>query len=42
MSDSLPTEQEREEGPQTDLFQIANGNVRQACSVARLSGERNL
>jgi hypothetical protein len=33
MSNSLPTEQEHEEGPQTDFFQIANGNARQACSV---------
>ena len=33
MSNSLPTEQEHEEGPQTDFFQIANGNARQSCCV---------
>jgi hypothetical protein len=33
MSNSLPTEQEHKEGPQTVFFQIANGNARQACSV---------
>ena len=33
MGNSLPTEQEREEGPQTVFFQIANGNARQACCL---------
>ena len=33
MRNSLPTEQEREEGPQTTFFQIANGNARQACCL---------
>jgi hypothetical protein len=33
MRNSLPTEQEREEGPQTVFFQIANGSARQDCSL---------
>ncbi|HEY6770408.1 MAG TPA: hypothetical protein VI386_37165 [Candidatus Sulfotelmatobacter sp.] len=33
MRSNLPTEQEREEGPQTVFFEIANGNARQACSL---------
>jgi hypothetical protein len=33
MRTCLPAEQEREEGPQTVFFEIANGNARQACSL---------
>ena len=33
MRNNLPTEQEREEGPRTVFFQIANGNARQACCL---------
>jgi hypothetical protein len=33
MRTSLSAEQEREEGPQTVFFEIANGNARQACSL---------
>jgi hypothetical protein len=33
MRNSLQPEQEREEGPQTVFFEIANGNARQACSL---------
>jgi hypothetical protein len=33
MRNSLPTESELEQGQQTVLFEIANGNARQACSL---------
>jgi hypothetical protein len=33
MRNSLPAKSELEEGQQTVFFQIANGNVRQACCL---------
>jgi hypothetical protein len=33
LRNNLPTKSDLEEGQQTVFFQIANGNVRQACSL---------